>query len=466
MQQALLRQLPKIDRFLEDSRILDRIAEYGKVRVLNEVRSVLEHARTSILDGLTTDISFENLIEQIDESLKVKQLWHLRRVVNGTGVVIHTNFGRSLLPSSVVAHIASSAAHYTNLEYNLETGARGSRYSHVVDLLKQLTGAEAALVVNNNAAAVLLTLSALAKDKKVIVSRGELVEIGGGFRIPDVMHQSGAILVEVGTTNKTRRSDYEGAIDSDTALLMKVHTSNFKIMGFTESVSISELAKIKNSSGRDLLLIDDLGSGSLLDLSPYGLLEEPTVLDSLKAGSDLVLFSGDKLLGGPQCGIILGSKDAVSRLSQHPLNRALRIDKLSLAALEATLKLYEDPAEALREIPTLSMLTKDFQSLLADGNALIKRLNEADELVDRYHFTLQETSSEVGGGAMPLAALKSVALAIEPRHMSVNQLSDRLRKVEIPVIGRIQNDLLHLDLRTLCIEDFAIIEKALSEVEV
>lgn len=463
MQQEALRDLPKVDRFLEDPRIQTLIQELGRTKVLSAIREELTQTRTYILEGRSIPTELHILIDKVQMLLNKNEQYQLRRVVNGTGVVLHTNFGRSILPASALEHLQNTAGHYTNLEYDLNAGLRGSRYSHVVSLLTKITGAESALVVNNNAAAVLLTLSALAYEKSVIVSRGELVEIGGGFRIPDVMVQSGATLVEVGTTNKTRLADYENAIDDQTELLMKIHTSNFKIVGFTESVSISELAKLKE--GRDLLVIDDLGSGSLLDLSTYGLTQEPTVMDSLKSGSDLVLFSGDKLLGGPQCGIIVGRKTAIERLKKHPLNRALRIDKLSLAALEGTLKLYEDPDIALAEIPSLNMLTKKLETLSADAKALHESLTSSDVLFRTYDLEIVDTQSEVGGGAMPLTALPSLGISIKPKNASVQSLTDALRSVEVPIIGKVKNDHLILDLRTILVEDHHWIKKGLLEVE-
>lgn len=463
MQQEALRDLPKVDRFLEDPRIQTLIQELGRTKVLSAIREELAQTRTHILEGKSIPTELHILIDKVQMLLNKNEQYQLKRVVNGTGVVLHTNFGRSILPASALEHLQNTAGHYSNLEYDLNAGLRGSRYSHVVSLLTKITGAESALVVNNNAAAVLLTLSALAYEKSVIVSRGELVEIGGGFRIPDVMVQSGATLVEVGTTNKTRLADYENAIDDQTEVLMKIHTSNFKIVGFTESVSISELTKLKE--GRDLLVIDDLGSGSLLDLSPYGLTQEPTVMDSLKLGSDLVLFSGDKLLGGPQCGIIVGRKTAIDRLKKHPLNRALRIDKLSLAALEGTLKLYEDPDIALAEIPSLNMLTKKLETLSADAKALHESLTSSDVLFRTYDFEIVDTQSEVGGGAMPLTALPSLGISIKPKNASVQSLTEALRSIEVPIIGKVKNDHLILDLRTILVEDHHWIKKGLLEVE-
>jgi len=351
---------------------------------------------------------------------------------------------------------------YSNLEYDLDLGERGDRYSHVEGLLCRLSGAESGLVVNNNAAAVLLVLNAMAEGKEVIVSRGELVEIGGAFRIPDVMKRSGALLKEVGTTNRTHLSDYEKAVGSQTALLLKVHTSNFRIMGFTSSVSLQELVQLGKQ--HDIPVMEDLGSGCLLDLTPYGLEKEPTVPEVIKASVDVVTFSGDKLLGGPQAGIILGKKKFIDPIKVNPLTRALRIDKLTLTALESTLLFYLDEKRAMREIPTLRMLSLDRSKLKGRGRRLLRRLSGVPQ--GGTEFILKEDISQVGGGAYPLQELPTMVVAVKPRNLSVNRLQENLRRGDPPIISRISRDELILDMRTVFDDEIPLlaagIEKALA----
>ncbi len=352
------------------------------------------------------------------------------------------------------------AVGYSNLEYDLDAGRRGSRYSHVEEILCELTGAEAALVVNNNAAAVLITLETMAKGREVIVSRGELVEIGGSFRIPDVMARSGAILREVGATNRTHLKDYANAISDDTALLMKVHQSNFQIVGFTKSVSIEELAELGKKHG--LPVYEDLGSGNLTEFSRYGLFHEPTVQESLKSGADLVSFSGDKLLGGPQAGIILGKKELVDPIKKNPINRAVRIDKLTLAALEHLLRIYRDPESAVKVIPTLKMITTPYSELKRKASRLLKRLKAKG--LECLDFGTIDTVSRVGGGALPLQDLKSRAVTVAPKikDISAARLEEWLRNYSVPVIVRLEEGLVLMDVRTLFPRDFLVIEEALS----
>jgi L-seryl-tRNA(Ser) seleniumtransferase len=350
----------------------------------------------------------------------------LRRVLNATGVIVHTNLGRAPLADTALERVAAVARGYSNLEYDLSTGARGSRQDHCVDILRRLTGAEAALVVNNNAGAVLLALAALAEGREVVVSRGELIEIGDGFRIPEVLARSGARLVEIGTTNRTRVSDYERAIGADTALLLRVHQSNFRVVGFAEQPQTRELARVAREHG--LPLVDDLGSGSLLDLPG-----EPTAREALAAGADLVCFSGDKLLGGPQAGIVVGRAELVERLRRHPLQRALRVDKLTLAALEGTLALYLDPQRALVDVPVLRALHEPVESVRA----------RATRLAGLVGGTVEETVARVGGGALPLAELPSLACAVE------EELAEPLRRGDPPVVGIVRDGRCLLDCRTL-----------------
>ena len=360
------------------------------------------------------------------------------------GVVLHTNLGRALLSDAAIARVAAVSAAYSNLELDVETKERGSRYAHVDGLLRRLTGAEDALVVNNNAAAVLLALESLARGREVVVSRGELIEIGGEFRIPDIMLRSGARLREVGTTNRTHLRDYAEAIGPDTALLLKVHTSNYRVVGFTAEVASRELARLGRERG--LPVMEDLGSGSLLDLRPHGFPYEPTVPDVVAAGVDLVSFSGDKLLGGPQAGIVVGRRDLVSRLKRNPLNRALRIDKLTVAALEATLTAYE-AGVALQTVPTLQRLTEPLGAIRARARRLLRRLDPA--LRRRLHASLAQTTSQVGGGALPTVELPTAAVALGADGAQTRDLDTALRTGDPPVIARVVSDRLLLDCRTI-----------------
>jgi L-seryl-tRNA(Ser) seleniumtransferase len=413
-----LRDLPSVDRLLGD----ETLAGAPRPLATAAARAALERAREAIRAGEEPgDIVAAARIE-----LERLSLPALRRVINATGVIVHTNLGRAPLPPVALARVVDVGGSYSNLELDLASGARGSRQDHVAGALRRLTGAEAALVVNNNAAAVLLALAALADMRDVVVSRGELVEIGDGFRIPDVLARSGARMVEVGTTNRTRVTDYERAIGTETALILRVHQSNFRIVGFTESPGTHELARLAHASG--LWLVDDLGSGSLADLGG-----EPTAASSLAAGADLVCFSGDKLLGGPQAGIVVGRAELVERLRAHPLQRALRADKLTLAALEGTLALHEDPERARREIPVLRMLDEPVEPVR----------ERAERLAGLVGGEVEETVARVGGGALPLAELPSAACAIE------EALAAPLRLGDPPVVGIVRDGRLLLDARTL-----------------
>jgi L-seryl-tRNA(Ser) seleniumtransferase len=389
---------------------------------VDAARRVIERAREEIRAGADPGDLGERLHAELEEARRPR----LRRVLNATGVIVHTNLGRAPLPVTAVEHVRATAAGYSNLEYELGAGTRGSRQDHVAEILRRLTGAEGALVVNNNAAAVLLALAALAEGREVVVSRGELLEIGDGFRIPDVLARSGARLVEVGTTNRTRATDYERAIGGDTALLLRVHQSNFRVVGFAELPTTAELASVAARHG--LPLVDDLGSGALVPLQ-----DEPQVREALAAGADLVCFSGDKLLGGPQAGIVVGRAELVEQLSRHPLQRALRADKLTLAALEGTLALYLDPGRAPREVPVLRMLAEPPEAVRA----------RAERLARLTGGTVEETVARVGGGALPLAELPSFACAVD------EELAARLREGEPPVVGVVRDGRLLLDCRTL-----------------
>jgi L-seryl-tRNA(Ser) seleniumtransferase len=415
---ARLRDLPSVDRLLAD----DRLAGAARPLAVAAARAALDRAREEIRAGRDPG----DPVDLVLEELRAAQRPSLRQVINATGVIVHTNLGRAPLPPAALAHVTAAASGYSNLEYDLGAGERGSRQVHLAGLLERLTGAEAALVVNNNAAAVLLALAALAEGREVLVSRGELIEIGDGFRIPEVLARSGARLVEVGTTNRTRTADYERAVGPDTALLLRVHQSNFRLVGFTESPPLAELAAVARD--HELPLVDDLGSGALLDLG-----DEPTAAASLAAGADLVCFSGDKLLGGPQAGIVVGRAGLVEKLRRHPLQRAVRADKLTLAALEGTLALYFDPERARREIPVLAML----------GETAAAVRTRAESLAERLGGTIEETVARVGGGALPLAELPSFACAVD------ESLAGPLRAAEPPVVGIVRDGKLLLDCRTV-----------------
>lgn len=444
---TLLRQIPKVDKVLEWPGIKDLLARQPRPVVVRAVREVLASLRAEVLQGGVSEADLAELAVagRVTAELAAADLLSLRRVVNGSGVVIHTNLGRSPLPERVRQSLCEIAFGYSNLEFDLARGERGSRYAHVEGLLCELTGAEAALVVNNNAAAVLLALAALAQGREVIVSRGELVEIGGSFRIPDVMRQSGALLREVGTTNRTHFRDYRAAVNDATGLLLKVHASNFAVVGFTAEVSAAELVAL----GRELAVpvMADVGSGNLLDLARMGVGNEPMVQEYVRAGVDVVTFSGDKLLGGPQAGIIVGRRECIELLKKHPLLRALRIDKLTLAALEGTLRLYRDERQALAEIPTLRMLTMTAAELAVQGRRMLRRLRRG--VPPAVTLALQDGVSQVGGGALPLVELPTVLLAVTVAGCSPQALEGKLRNAAVPVIGRIWRDTFLLDLRTM-----------------
>ena len=450
--QDILKEIPKVDRVLEWPEIATLVAAYPRPEVVTAVRSCLDRFRGRIREGNSGLLPGNDVIvAAITVELKRRTEPSLRKVINGTGVVVHTNLGRSPLAPEADAAIRAVAAGYSNLEYDLGSGERGSRYSHVEKLICELTGAEAALVVNNNAAAVILALSALSAGREVVVSRGELVEIGGSFRIPDVMRQSGATLVEVGTTNRTHLRDYKNAISDATSLLLKIHTSNFAVVGFTAQVSIGELASLGRSSSIPVML--DAGSGCLIDLSPYGIGGEPTITQHLADGADLVTFSGDKLLGGPQAGIIVGTRRLIEPMKQQPLLRAFRIDKLSLAALEATLRLYRDERQAVRAIPTLRMLTISATDLSRRADRLIRRLRQA--LPPGATVFKRQGESSAGGGSFPLLQLPTTLIEVRIQGVSPQQIETALRLSPTPVIGRIHRDRFLLDVRTVLDHDIA-----------
>lgn len=459
-QQELLRTLPGVDRLLVRARQIPATRDIPKQVLLSAIRDTLDHQRQSILSATTDDPvqepTEENLLDHIVSQAIRLQKNNLVRAVNATGVVVHTNLGRSCLASAAIENLVRIAGGYSNLEFDLEAGRRGSRYRAVEALLCDLTGAEASLVVNNNAAAVLLCLDTLARGKSVILSRGEMVEIGGSFRIPDVMAKSGAMLTEVGTTNRTHLRDYESAIGTDTGLLLKVHTSNYRIVGFTASVELTELVALARKF--DLPVMEDLGSGNLIRFEMAGLAEEPTVQASVRAGVDIVTFSGDKLLGGPQAGLIVGKKALVDRIKTNPLTRAMRIDKLTLAALESTLRLYQDNAQALEQIPTLRMICAPLPEIEQRARQIKDSLAALND--PRIHATLLDMPSRVGGGALPTIELPSKCVGVSVQGLSANAVDSAFRTFNPPVIGRIENDVFIIDPRTVLDDESEIIVQA------
>jgi L-seryl-tRNA(Ser) seleniumtransferase len=461
---SLLRQLPQVDDLLRHPELAPAVGPLPRALAAAVVRQVLAAARRTITaappEAVPARLDEAALLHDLKEALLAAAKPRLRRVVTATGVVIHTNLGRSSLAEAALAQIQEVAAHYSTLEYDLAKGARGSRQDHLEGVLQELTSADGVLVVNNNAAAVFLALNTLAAGKEVVISRGQLVEIGGSFRLPEIMAASGAILREVGTTNKTYLKDFEKAITSETAVLLKVHPSNFRIMGFTHEVTLAEMADLGRRYG--LKVVEDLGSGCLVDLSRYGLEREPTVQETLKAGADLVLFSGDKLLGGPHAGIILGSREVVGALRNNPLTRALRPDKMTLAALEATLRLYLEEPRALAEIPTLRMLTRPVAELDRQARALARRLRR--RLGDRLRVEVMESEGRAGGGALPQTPLPGRALAITLPPLAPQELEARLHRAGTPVIGRVEHGVVVLDVRTMLPGDQEALMAALEEV--
>ena len=444
-QQALLKMLPGVDHLLELTKTDVFFEDIPKSVLVACARRVVENHRTAILDG-SPDITAKNLTDaltlaKVKGSVQEAIRPNLRPTINATGVVVHTNLGRSLLVSDAIENLATIASRYSNLEFDLSKGVRGSRYSNVEDILCEISGAEGAMVVNNNAGAVLLCLDTIAKGKKVIVSRGELIEIGGSFRIPDVMAKSGGILTEVGTTNRTHLKDYENAVEHDTGLLLKVHTSNYSVVGFTAEVSLPELVDLGQKY--QIPVMEDLGSGTFIDFSKYGLLKEPTVQESVAAGADMITFSGDKLLGGPQAGIIVGKQEIIDEIKTNPLTRALRIDKLTLAALEITLHCYRDLDKAVASIPTLRMLTLPFSRIEKKAKKLGTMLKKISD--PRINIQLVDISSTAGGGALPLLNLPSKGVGINIQNMSPNTIETYMRANESPIIGRIEEDIFIMD---------------------
>ncbi|NMM65317.1 L-seryl-tRNA(Sec) selenium transferase [Clostridium sp. P21] len=451
----LLRDLPKIDELLKEHIVNNELNFTMRTIVVETLRETIDRYRELILSNSIDEYSKKDILKSFLELLEERKGSRLKKVINAAGVIIHTNLGRSLLAKKALENVVNVVDNYNNLEYDLKKGQRGSRYSHVEELIKKVTSAEAAMVVNNNAAAVMLVLNTLCKEKEAIVSRGQLVEIGGSFRVPDVMSFSGARLVEVGTTNRTHLYDYDNNINEDTGVLLKVHTSNFKILGFTEDVSLEELVQLGDE--KKIPVIEDIGSGTLIDFSKYGFTHEPTVQESIKKGVDVVTFSGDKMLGGPQAGIIIGKKVYIDKIKKNQLTRALRIDKMTLAALEGTLKYYLDEKEAIENIPTLNMMLSPKSEHKKRAQRLKRKLQSK---VKNFKFALEEDYSMVGGGSMPTEKIETYIIKVDNNEFSPQELEKKLRENKTPIIIRISGNEVILDVRTIFDKDFDIIVDA------
>lgn len=450
----LFKKIPQVEEILKNSRIEE--LDYSRTLKTKATREVLEDIRNKIIqckedevEKLSIEINDENIIIKVEERLYREFSPSLLKVINGTGTILHTNLGRSLLDDSIKEDIWNIISSYSNLEYDIAEGKRGSRYSHVTKMIKLLFGVEDALIVNNNAAAVFLVLNTFAKDKEAIVSRGELVEVGGAFRIPSVMAMSGANLVEVGSTNKTRVEDYEEAITEETAVLMKVHTSNYKLIGFTDAVSNKELKELGDKY--DIPVMEDLGSGVYFNMEEYGLPHEPTISESIKSGIDLITFSGDKLLGGPQAGIIVGKKEYIDKMKKNQILRALRVDKFTLAALECTIRMYFDEEKAKKHIPTIRMITLTPEELFERAEVLKEKIDGRDTRINVY---IEDGKSTVGGGSMPGEEFDSKVIVLTGDGLTADKIEETLRLSSSHIIGRIKDDKYMLDLRTLNDKDF------------
>ena len=461
----LLRGLPSVDKLLESEELKPVLGRVHRRMAVRAIRAYLDELRQKIQAGEDAAFARDELVRRLERERKPT----LTRAVNGLGVILHTGLGRAPLSKAAQDALADVSEHFSSLEIDLETGRRGSRYRHIEPLLCELTGAEAAMVVNNNCAATLLILSGLAKGKEAIVSRGQLIEIGGAFRIPDVMMQSGCKMVEVGTTNRTHLRDYKNAITPETALLLRVHTSNYKITGFTKEVSLEELVGLAHEA--KVLVVDDLGSGALVDLSKYGLPKEPLVQDSVKAGADVICFSGDKLISASQAGIIVGKKKYVDLLKKHPLTRALRCGKLTYAVLERTLELFLDAERVVKEHALFQLLLKTPAQMQSEARALVRRVQRdmtetGSEVSDRVpssvaKFTVKPALSEIGGGSLATESLESRVVAIRPQTMNVDELARRMRLNRPPVFGRVEKGEYVLDFRTIRRDEIPIISVAL-----
>ena len=454
----LLSKIPSINKILMTDKVKELLEEYPEIFVKDIVKKEVDNIKNDILQEKLKEVpAMDEIVQKLCLEVKNKDKLSLRRIVNATGTILHTNLGRSLLSERVKENLTEIAFNYSNLEFNIDEKKRGSRYSHLIDIIKRLTDAEDVLVVNNNAAAVMLTLNTLTQGKEIVVSRGELVEIGGAFRIPEIIKLSGGVSCEIGTTNKTHLKDYINAINENTAVLLKVHTSNYKITGFTEAVSNKEVADLAHENG--LIAINDLGSGQFVDFTPYGLPYEPTVKEVLDSGMDIVTFSGDKLLGGPQAGIIVGKKKYIEEMKKNQLTRALRVDKMTIAALEATLKLYLDEKTALKEIPTLRMISISEEELREKAEKFTEIIKKSDFISE-----IIEDRAEVGGGSYPSSYLKSIAVKLTHNKKTSTEIERLLLLEEIPIITRIKENSIILDMRTLREKEFDLVAESLMKI--
>ncbi len=459
----LLRALPSVDRLLAEPQLKEITDKIARSYVVEAIREVLNDIRRHIREGETLpeeDLSPERIAQEVRHRIEALASTSIRRAVNATGIVLHTGLGRAVLPEAALKRLAEVASGHCNLEIDLKTGSRGKRSEHYQKLLTKLTGAESALAVNNNAAAVFLALNTIAHGREVIVSRGELVEIGGSFRMPSIMASAGVRLIDVGTTNRTYVSDYENAITEETALILKVHTSNFSIIGFTQSPTIGELVELGKRKG--IPVMEDIGSGALVDMSCFGLRSEPMVQESIRAGADIVTFSGDKLLGGPQAGLIVGRKDLVEAMAQNPLSRVLRIDKLTIAALEATLKLYFDPDSVIHNVPTIRYIGRPLREITRLANKLRARLKTC--LGNKAQIEIISGFSDVGVGSLPGQQLATKLVAISSKDLSPTELAKRFREADPPIFGRIEDNKFLLDVRTIENHEIATIANVASKI--
>lgn len=462
MNSKLLRKLPKVDELLMDERVAEASCNLLREQVVDVIRTVIETVRREIINSdeeLDENcVSYDLVADKVIEAVRHSHVKSLRRVINGTGVVLHTNLGRAKLSKSAMDAVAEVADKYSTLEYDPVKGGRGSRHVHVEKVIEKITGAEAAMVVNNNAAATMICLAAMGRGKEMVISRGELVEIGGSFRIPEIMEESGAHLAEVGTTNKAKLSDYRGRINENTGAIMKVHTSNYKIIGFTEEVPLKELVKLGREE--NLPVIYDMGSGLMINLRDYGI-EEPTVREAMADGADIILFSGDKLLGGPQGGVIIGKKKYIDMMKSHPLARILRVDKMTLSAMEATFKEYYDDENAKEKIPVLSMLTRSEEKLKTDAEKLLEMIKKEAPALDAK---VEATEDVVGGGSAPATVLKGYSVSVQWNEASSQEIERRLRMDALPIIVRINHDKVLFDVRTIAEDEYRIIADRLKRI--
>lgn len=448
--QTLLRNLPKVDKVIDLLNEKEFFKDKPYKEVYDAVNEGINFFRKGILEEVITQYSIEDIEKEITKSLTKNLEFNFKRVINGTGTILHTNLGRALFSKELIEHLQNSLCGYSNLEFDLKTGERGSRYSHVEDLIAKVTGAEAALVVNNNAAAVMLCLNEFSRNTEVIISRGELVEVGGSFRIPDIMELSSAKLVEVGTTNRTHLADYQKAINENTSMLLKVHTSNYHISGFTKAVSNKDIAELARE--HKIISMEDLGSGVLIDFSKYGQKKEPTIFESLNSGIDLITFSGDKLLGGPQCGVIIGKKELISKLKKNQFLRAFRVCKMTISALEFTFKQYVDEKVAIEKNPTLNRILEPIGEVFKRAEILKNLLKEIE-----IDSEIIETKAIIGGGSMPDATIDSYGVVITS--LDGKQVETAFLKEDTPIVGRVQNNQFFIDLKTIHNDEYSIIIK-------